>query len=160
MIRGQVEDRIYKMWMDKGYFRAEADENKEPYCIVIPPPNITGELHMGHALDNTLQDILIRWRRMQGYSALWLPGTDHASIATEVKIVEKLEEGRSYQERSGTGRILKKSVGVEGKVRGEGLHNNLRNWDHLWIGQEKDLQWMRAAAERLRRCLYACIRKV
>ena len=85
---GQVEDRIYRMWMDKGYFRAEVDENKEPFCIVIPPPNITGELHMGHALDNTLQDILIRWRRMQGYSALWLPGTDHASIATEVKIVE------------------------------------------------------------------------
>jgi len=93
---GQVEDRLYKLWMEKGYFRAEVDWNKEPFCIVIPPPNITGELHMGHALDNTLQDILIRWRRMQGYSTLWLPGTDHASIATEVKIVEKLEnEGLS-----------------------------------------------------------------
>ncbi len=104
---GQVEDRIYKMWMDKGYFRAEADENKEPYCIVIPPPNITGELHMGHALDNTLQDILIRWRRMQGYSALWLPGTDHASIATEVKIVEKLEEEG----------LTKKDLGREGFLK-------------------------------------------
>jgi valyl-tRNA synthetase len=86
------EDRIYQMWMEKGYFRAETDENKEPFCIVIPPPNITGELHMGHALDNTLQDILIRWRRLQGYSALWLPGTDHASIATEVKIVKQMEK--------------------------------------------------------------------
>lgn len=88
----QVEDRLYRMWMEKGYFRAEVDWNKEPFCIVIPPPNITGQLHMGHALDNTLQDILARWRRMQGYVTLWLPGTDHASIATEVKIVEKLAE--------------------------------------------------------------------
>jgi len=88
----QVEDRIYRMWMEKGYFRAKVDWNKEPFCIVIPPPNITGELHMGHALNNTLQDILVRWRRMQGYVTLWLPGTDHASIATEVKIVEKLAE--------------------------------------------------------------------
>lgn len=88
----QVEDRLYKQWEKKGYFHAVADESKEPFCIVIPPPNITGQLHMGHALDNTLQDILIRWKRMQGYSALWLPGTDHASIATEAKIVEKISE--------------------------------------------------------------------
>jgi hypothetical protein len=79
---GQVEDRLYQEWMEKGYFHAEVDENKDPFCIVIPPPNITGQLHMGHALDNTLQDIMIRWKRMQGYSALWMPGTDHASIAT------------------------------------------------------------------------------
>lgn len=91
-----VEDRLYNTWMEKGYFRGEIDPEKEPYCIVIPPPNITGQLHMGHALDNTLQDILIRWRRMQGYATLWVPGTDHASIATEVKIVEKLaEEGKT-----------------------------------------------------------------
>ena len=106
---GQVEDRIYRMWMDKGYFRAEVDENKEPFCIVIPPPNITGELHMGHALDNTLQDILIRWRRMQGYSALWLPGTDHASIATEVKIVEKLEEEGLTKNDLGRDEFLKRA---------------------------------------------------
>ncbi|NLA84535.1 MAG: valine--tRNA ligase [Clostridiales bacterium] len=88
----QVEDRLYRQWEEKGYFHAVVDDNKEPFCIVIPPPNITGKLHMGHALDNTLQDIIIRWKRMQGYSALWLPGTDHASIATEVKIVEQLEK--------------------------------------------------------------------
>jgi valyl-tRNA synthetase len=86
----QVEDRLYEIWVEKGYFTPAADLEKKPYTIVIPPPNITGQLHMGHALDNTLQDILIRWRRMQGYSTLWLPGTDHASIATEAKIVEAL----------------------------------------------------------------------
>ncbi len=87
----EVEDRIYKSWLDGGYFHAEVDQAKDPYTIVIPPPNITGQLHMGHALNNTLQDILIRWRRMQGYNALWLPGTDHASIATEAKVVEAMK---------------------------------------------------------------------
>ncbi len=85
------EDRIYHEWEEKKYFHAEIDPKKKPYTIVIPPPNITGQLHMGHALDETLQDILIRWKRMQGYSALWLPGTDHASIATEAKIVAAMK---------------------------------------------------------------------
>ncbi len=89
---GEVEDRIYKFWLDGKYFHAEVDANKEPYTIVIPPPNITGQLHMGHALDETLQDILIRFRRMQGRAALWIPGTDHASIATEAKIVEAMKK--------------------------------------------------------------------
>ena len=87
----QVEDRTYQFWLDGGYFHAEPNPDKKPYTIVIPPPNITGQLHMGHALDETLQDILIRFRRMQGYEALWLPGTDHASIATEIKVVEALK---------------------------------------------------------------------
>lgn len=86
----EAEKRIYSEWMEKGYFHAVPDNEKKPYTIVIPPPNITGQLHMGHALDNTIQDVLIRWRRMQGYSALWMPGTDHASIATEAKIVEAM----------------------------------------------------------------------
>ncbi len=88
----EVEDRIYKYWLDNDCFKAEADPKKEPYTIVIPPPNITGQLHMGHALDNTLQDILIRYKRMSGYATLWLPGTDHASIATEAKIVEAMRK--------------------------------------------------------------------
>lgn len=87
-----LEDRIYQKWMDKKYFHAEVDETKKPFTIVIPPPNITGQLHMGHALDETMQDILIRFKRMQGYNTLWQPGTDHASIATEVKIIETLKE--------------------------------------------------------------------
>ena len=87
-----LEDRIYQKWLDKKYFHAEVDRSRKPFTIVIPPPNITGQLHMGHALDNTMQDILIRFKRMQGYNALWQPGTDHASIATEVKIIQKLKE--------------------------------------------------------------------
>ena len=87
-----LEDRLYQKWLDGGYFRAEVNPNKKPFTIVMPPPNITGQLHMGHALDNTLQDILIRWKRMQGFEALWQPGTDHAAIATEVKVTEHLRE--------------------------------------------------------------------
>ena len=87
-----IEDRLYEKWIAKKYFHAEVDRSKKPFTIVMPPPNITGQLHMGHALDNTMQDILIRFKRMQGYNALWQPGTDHASIATEVKIIEKLKE--------------------------------------------------------------------
>ena len=94
-----IEDRIYKNWEDKKYFHAEVDYSRKPFTIVIPPPNITGQLHMGHALDNTMQDILIRWKRMQGYNTLWQPGTDHASIATEVKIINNLkEQGISKQD--------------------------------------------------------------
>ncbi len=85
-----IETRLYREWESAGLFRAGPDPDRTPYCIVMPPPNITGQLHMGHALDNTLQDLLVRWRRMQGYSALWLPGTDHASIATEARIVEAM----------------------------------------------------------------------
>jgi valyl-tRNA synthetase len=94
------ESRLYKTWMDKGYFKSSPNPDKKPFTIVMPPPNITGQLHMGHALDNTLQDILIRWKRMDGFEALWIPGTDHASIATEVKVVERIkaEEGKTKYE--------------------------------------------------------------
>ena len=93
------EDKLYATWMEKGYFTPKIDPKKDPYTIVIPPPNITGQLHMGHALNNTLQDIMVRFKRMQGHPTLWLPGTDHASIATEVKIVDKLKaEGTSKEE--------------------------------------------------------------
>ena len=87
-----IEDRIYQNWLDKKYFHAEVDRSKKPFTIVMPPPNVTGQLHMGHALDNTMQDTLIRYKRMQGYNALWQPGTDHAAIATEVKVIQKLKE--------------------------------------------------------------------
>ena len=93
----QVEDRIYQFWLDGGYFHTKADPDKKPYTIVMPPPNVTGQLHMGHALDSTLQDILTRYKRMEGYSALWLPGTDHAGIATQIKVEEELrvKEGKT-----------------------------------------------------------------
>lgn len=87
-----IEDRIYQNWMDKGYFHAKVNPDKKPFTIVMPPPNVTGQLHMGHALDNTMQDILIRYKRMQGYEALWQPGTDHAAIATEVKVTNMLKD--------------------------------------------------------------------
>ena len=86
------EKRLYDEWLDKGYFKSSPNPDKKPFCIVLPPPNITGQLHMGHALDHTLQDVLIRWKRMDGYEALWQPGTDHASIATEVKVCERIKE--------------------------------------------------------------------
>ena len=88
----EVEDRIYDMWLKGHYFHAEVNPNKKPFTIMMPPPNVTGQLHMGHALDNTLQDSLIRWKRMQGYEALWQPGSDHAAIATEVKVTNQLKE--------------------------------------------------------------------
>lgn len=87
-----IEERLYTKWMDNGYFHAKVNPDKKPFTIVMPPPNVTGQLHMGHALDETMQDILIRFKRMQGYEALWQPGTDHAAIATEVKVIDKLKK--------------------------------------------------------------------
>ena len=103
------EDKIYKNWEEKGYFKPSEDKSKKPYTIVIPPPNITGKLHMGHALDETIQDLLIRYKRMQGYNALWLPGTDHAAIATEAKVVAKLKEEGTSKEELGREEFLKRA---------------------------------------------------
>ncbi len=105
----EFEDRIYQFWEKSGFFHAEVDNTKKPYSIMMPPPNITGQLHMGHALDNTLQDILIRFKRMQGYSALWLPGTDHASIATEAKIVEAMRKEGVTKEEIGRKKFLERA---------------------------------------------------
>ncbi len=104
-----VEDRTYDFWTKNGYFHAKCDKDLKPYAIVMPPPNITGQLHMGHALDNTLQDAIIRWRRMQGYDALWLPGTDHASIATEAKIVEAMAKEGIKKEDIGREAFLERA---------------------------------------------------
>ena len=103
----EIEPKLYEKWCEKKYFHAEVDRSKKPFTIVMPPPNITGKLHMGHALDNTLQDILIRYKRMQGYNALWVPGTDHAAISTEVKVTEQLKKGG----------IDKKELGREGFLK-------------------------------------------
>ena len=104
-----LEDRIYRTWEEKGYFHAEADDSKKPFTIVIPPPNITGVLHMGHAFDNTMQDVLIRFKRMQGYNALWQPGTDHASISTEVRIIEELAKEGIKKEDLGREKFLERA---------------------------------------------------
>ena len=105
----KIEDRLYQRWLDKKYFSAKVNPDKKPFTIVMPPPNITGQLHMGHALDNTLQDILIRWKRMQGYEVLWQPGTDHASIATEVKIIGELKKQGIEKEELGREGFLEKA---------------------------------------------------
>ena len=103
-----IEDRLYQKWEENGYFKAKADKSKKPFTIMMPPPNITGQLHMGHALDNTMQDILIRYKRMQGYNALWQPGTDHAAIATEVRVIESLKEQGIEKESLGREGFLEK----------------------------------------------------
>ena len=105
----EIEQKIYDDWMNKGYFHARVEENKKPFTVVMPPPNITGQLHMGHALDNTLQDILIRYKRMQGFSALWQPGTDHAAIATEVKVIDRMKEEGLEKEALGREGFLKRA---------------------------------------------------
>ena len=99
----QIEEKMYEKWCENKYFHAEVDRSKKPFTTVMPPPNITGKLHMGHALDNTLQDILIRYKRMEGYNALWIPGTDHAAISTEVKVTNQLKD-------EGIDKKLKKAV--------------------------------------------------
>ncbi len=133
---GSVEDRLYKFWCDNGYFHAEVDQKKKPYTIVMPPPNITGQLHMGHALDETLQDILIRWKRMQGYSALWVPGTDHASIATEAKIVEAMAREGVSKEDIGREAFLERAWAWKEKFGGRIVEQLKKlgsscDWDHL-----------------------------
>ena len=104
----EVESSIYKMWMDNDCFRADPNPDKKPFSIVMPPPNVTGQLHIGHAMDCTLQDILIRYKRMQGYEALWLPGSDHAGIATQIKVEEELRKSEG---------LTRQDLGLEGKVR-------------------------------------------
>lgn len=113
------EDRIYKFWLEKKYFKANISEDKKPYTIVMPPPNITGKLHMGHALDNTLQDILIRFKRMQGYNTLWIPGTDHASIATEAKIVDDMKKENLTKDQIGREAFIKRAFKWKEKYGGE-----------------------------------------
>ena len=104
-----TEDRIYQTWCDKGYFHTKIDRSKRPFTIVMPPPNVTGQLHMGHAMDETWQDILIRYKRMQGYAALWVPGTDHASIATEAKVVAQMQEEGLTKEMLGREGFLERA---------------------------------------------------
>ena len=104
----QVEDRWYRHWIEQGLFHASSTDTRPPYCIVIPPPNVTGSLHIGHALNNTLQDILVRWRRMQGRNALWMPGMDHAGIATQNVVERQLESEGTSRESLGRERFLER----------------------------------------------------
>ena len=118
------EEKIYKETEEKGYFKPNMDKSKEAYCIMMPPPNVTGKLHMGHALDGTIQDILIRFKRMQGYNALWLPGSDHASISTEMKVVQKLKAEGKTKHQIGRDAFLKETW----------------DWTHLYGGTIQEQQ--------------------
>ena len=105
----EIESKLYEKWCENKYFHAEVDRSRKPFTTVMPPPNITGKLHMGHALDNTLQDILIRYKRMQGYNALWVPGTDHAAISTEVKVTNQLKEEGIDKKELGREKFLERT---------------------------------------------------
>ena len=133
------EDELYQRWEEKGYFKPSMDKTKENYCIMMPPPNVTGKLHMGHALDGTIQDILIRFKRMQGYNTLWLPGSDHASISTEMKVVQKLkEEGNNIYII--TARYEQDGIeSVEGLTE-EWLKKNKIEYDRLLINSSDKLK--------------------
>lgn len=139
-----VEKRIYQNWEEKGYFKGKADPDKKPFTIVIPPPNITGQLHMGHALDNTLQDILIRFKRMQGFAALWVPGTDHASIATEAKIVDAMAKEGLTKDDIGRDAFLERAWAWK-ELYGNRIINQLKclgsscDWDRLRFTMDEGL---------------------
>ena len=149
----EVEDRIYANWVDKGYFHAEIDKNKKPFTIVIPPPNVTGQLHMGHALDETLQDILIRYKRMQGFSALWVPGTDHAGIATQIKVEEELRvnEGLTRYDL-GREKFLERVWQWKEKY-GSRIINQLKKIGSSATGKENASQWMKVVPRLLKKFL-------
>ena len=140
-----VEPRIYKMWMDGGCFKAEPNPDKKPFSIVMPPPNVTGQLHMGHAMDSTLQDILTRFKRMQGYEALWLPGTDHAGIATQIKVEENLrkEEGLTRHDL-GREKFLERVWDWKEKYGNRIVQQQMKMAPPA-TGTEAASQWMRAA---------------
>lgn len=154
----QVEDKTYAFWLAGGYFHAEVDHNKKPYTIVIPPPNITGVLHMGHALDETLQDILIRYRRMQGYSTLWMPGTDHASIATEAKIVEAMKKEGLTKEDLGREGFLERAWKWKEQYGGT-IIEQLKKLAPPATGRGNVLRWMKAVPKRSKPYLSTFITK-
>ena len=143
-----LEERLYKKWMDNGYFHAKVNPDKKPFTIVMPPPNVTGQLHMGHALDETMQDILIRFKRMQGYEALWQPGTDHAAIATEVKVIDKLKKEGIDKHEIGREEFLKHAWAWKEEYGGK-IINQLKK-----LGASAD--WERERFHNGRRLLQGC----
>ena len=148
----QVESRIYQMWMDGNCFNGDPDPKKKPFSISMPPPNVTGQLHMGHAMDCTLQDILIRFKRMQGYSTLWLPGVDHAGISTQVKVEEELrvKEGKSRYDL-GREKFLQR-VWKWKEEYGNRIVSSRRRWALPAIGTVPASPWTRAFPRLSARC--------
>ena len=153
-----IEDRLYKKWMDNGYFHAKVNPDKKPFTIVMPPPNVTGQLHMGHALDETMQDILIRFKRMEGYEALWQPGTDHAAIATEVKVTEKLKKEGIDKNAIGREEFLKYAWEWKEEYGGK-IINQLKKLGASADWERERFTMMKAAPEQYRKSLSSCMRK-
>ncbi len=151
----QVEDRIYQFWLDGGYFHTKADPDKKPYTIVIPPPNVTGQLHMGHAVDNTMQDILIRTKRMQGYAALWVPGTDHASIATEAKVVEAMRAEGLTKEMVGRDGFLERAWAWKTKY-GNRIVSQLKKLGTSCDWERERFTMDEGCSKAVAKCLSAC----
>ncbi len=144
-----TEDRIYQEWCDKGYFHTQIDRSKKPFTIVMPPPNVTGQLHMGHAMDETWQDILTRYKRMQGYAALWVPGTDHASIATEAKVVDAMREEGLTKEMLGRDGFLERAWAWKTHLR-QPHRQPAEKAGLAATGSVSALPWTRAARRRER----------
>ncbi|RYD01784.1 hypothetical protein N752_28420 [Desulforamulus aquiferis] len=155
----EVENKWYQEWESKKYFGATVEKEKTPFCIVMPPPNVTGQLHMGHALDNTLQDILTRWRRMQGYNALWVPGTDHAGIATQAKVEEKLAKEGQTKYDLGREKFLDE-VWAWKEQYGNRITTQLRSWVLPATGIGNASPWMKAAQRQCWKYSYAYLNKV
>ena len=151
-----VEDRLYAKWLEKKYFHTEVDKSKKPFTIVMPPPNITGQLHMGHALDNTMQDILIRWKRMAGYNALWIPGIDHASISTELKVVQKMASEGLTKDDVGREGFLERAWAWKEEYGGI---ISCGNWVALVTGTECVLPWTKVVPMRFWKYSVVCMKK-
>ena len=154
-----IEDRLYQKWLDNKYFHAEVDRSKKPFTIVMPPPNVTGQLHMGHALDNTMQDILIRYKRMQGYEALWQPGTDHAAIATEVKVIDKLKEQGIEKEDIGREEFLKHAWAWKDEYGCQNHQPAEKSWALPQTGTESVSPWMKAVPKQWKKYSCVCTKK-
>ena len=149
----QVENEIYQMWEAGGHFKPNKGRDAKPFTIVMPPPNVTGQLHMGHAMDATLQDTLIRFKRMQGYNALWLPGVDHAGIATQIKVEEELRKEGLTRYDLGREKFLERVWDWKHKY-------GRRSWALPVIGSGPALRWTRAAPAPFVRCLFPCTKRV
>ena len=153
-----IEEKLYEKWCENKYFHAEVDRSRKPFTTVMPPPNITGKLHMGHALDNTLQDILIRYKRMEGYNALWIPGTDHAAISTEVKVTNQLKEEGIDKKELGREGFLERTWQWKEEYAGRSRDSS-RNWASPVTGTESASPWTRDVPRQSRKYLSACIKK-
>ena len=141
----EFEDRLYAMWEESGSFHSDVDPDRKPFTIVMPPPNITGKLHMGHALDQTLQDVLIRYKRMRGYNALWIPGSDHASIATEVKVANRLRDEEGLEKEDLGREAFLERVWDWKREFGGTITRQCASWETPVTGPGNGSPWMRAA---------------